>query len=157
MTNSYSYEDRIEQANGVLKTFVPIRLYKRRELRMTWDVSRQTFDFPARLRSDGQYPQFGYYKRPCGDTGLIASVQLIRFVRSLPRLPIYPTWDYWASERVQLCSDDTIEALRKSDYSEMTACVLCGRDDWKRGVDWWCRDRLTGPCCSFGTCIENRG
>jgi len=142
--------DRVAVANAALDTFIPgVRLYQDRELRMAW--SRH--DFPARLRSQGDLPAFGYRHRPTGGTGMQALAQLIRYVRDLPRFPL-ATWEYWAGERVKLCTALTVELIGSSDYGDptKTRCVLCGDSEFKRGLDWWSLDGITGPCCGFGRC-----
>jgi hypothetical protein len=143
--------ERIEVANRVLETFCTIRLSDRSgRLWMEWPPR---FAFPAALRGDGTWPRYGYYQRPCGGTGLNATAQIIRYVRDLPRLPMR-AWRHWASENVKLCCAETLRLLEASEYPARTACVLCGRDDWTRGLDWWSLGKIIGPVCSFGNCVE---
>lgn len=149
---------RIGIANLALDTFAPgVLLYHSRELRMCWDHRKPParHDFPARLRTDGSWPQFGYRQRSTGGTGMQAIAQLIRYVRDLPRLPMI-TWEYWAGERVKLATPRTVELLTHGNYGdpEKTKCVLCGTATFKRGLDWWSLDGVIGPCCSGGVCRD---
>lgn len=146
---------RVEVANQALATFAPsISLYQgSRELRMKWGKH----DFPARLRTDGSWPQFGYRQRPTGGTGMQALAQLIRFVRNLPRHPI-ETFAYWSGERVRLGNPNTVEILRAGGYEDRakTSCVICGNRDYSTsGLDWWSLNGLIGPVCSHrGGCRQ---
>lgn len=150
---------RISVALSALDTFAPgVKLYMgRRELRMSWDI-RLTIpprhDFPARLRTKGDIPEFGQEVFPGGGTSLQALGQLIRFIRDLPRLPI-DTWKYWSGSKVQLCTPHTVELLVGAgwDADGKTTCVLCGSVKFKGGLDWWGLDGVTGPCCSGGRCM----
>lgn len=154
-------ETRLSVANEALETFEPaIHLYEgERELRMCWDFRdpKPRHDFPARLRADGSWTQYGYKQRPTGGTGMQALAQLIRYVRDLPRLPLI-TWEYWAGERIALCNARTIEILAAGGYGdpEKTCCVLCGTRDFKRGLDWWSLDGVIGPSCYGGICRDAR-
>ena len=142
---------RIGHANLILESFVSIRLYYgERELRMRWPPQH---DFPARLRGDGTWPVYGYNQRPTGGTGMQALAQLIRYVRDLPRFPM-KTWEYWASNAIALTNEKTLFLLRTSDYEDpqKTCCVLCGTNEYKKGLDWWSLDGVTGPCCFGGLC-----
>lgn len=151
--------DRVALANSVLETFIPsIQLYLRGpRLRMRWDARKEVprHDFSADLRSDGSWTRWGYNQRPTGGTGMQALAQLIRYVRDLPRLPL-ATWEYWAGERVKLCTPQTLELIRASDYGDpaKTRCVLCGALEYKRGLDWWSLDGVTGPSCYGGRCKD---
>ena len=109
---------RIAVANLALDTFMPgVILYPGRELRMCWDIRKQPpkYDFPARLRTDGSWPAFGYRQRPSGGTAFQALAQLIRYARDLSRLPLV-TWEYWSSETVKLGTPTTVEILRQGGY-----------------------------------------
>lgn len=152
---------RIGMANVILDTFLPgVVLFMDGELRMSWDNRKQPprYDFPARLRTQGDLPEFGYRQRPCGGTGMQALAQLIRYVRDLPRLPMV-TWEYWAGDRVKLCERRTIILLNAAGYGDTlkTRCVLCGDTEFKRGLDWWSLDKVTGPSCRNGVCREGIG
>jgi hypothetical protein len=149
-------ERRIAVANMALDTFIPgVILYQSRELRMAWDARKQPpkYDFPARLRGQGDWTQFGYRHRPTGGTGMQALAQLIRYVRDLPRLPLV-TWEYWSSDTIKLCNPRTVELLKSGGYEDAkkTCCVLCGDPLFKRGLDWWSLDGVVGPSCRFGCC-----
>lgn len=149
-------EFRIGIANKVLDVITPgIMLYQSRELRMCWDVRKQPpkYDFPARLRTDGNWPAFGYRQRPTGGTGMQALAQLIRYVRDLPRFPL-STWEYWSGESVKLGNSTVVELLASAGYEDdlKTCCVLCGDPKFARGLDWWSLDGVIGPCCRFGCC-----
>lgn len=152
--------DRIEIANRALATFTrDVQLYEGGfGLRMCWGNGAGTYrhDFAARLRSDGSWTMYGYGQRPTGGTGMQALAQLIRYVRDLDRLPM-STWKYWGSETVKLCTSEVVEILRLGNYGdpEKTHCVLCGRNDWKRGLDWWSLNGVTGPSCRNGACTPN--
>jgi hypothetical protein len=155
---SLNYDGRIVAANSILNTFVPgVVLYQgERELWMSWGrVGPRFRTFPARLRGEGDIPQYGYRQRPCGGTGMQALAQIIRYVRDLPRLPM-DTWEYWVSSTVQLGSIDTLTLLRAAgyDHPSKTRCVLC-KGPYKRGIDWWSKDGVTGPCCFGGLCTPD--
>lgn len=141
--------DRIQIANEILATFVPITLYRRGpRLRMKWG----RYDLPADLRGDGSLPRYGERQRPCGHTGLTALAQLIRYTRNWTRLPLI-TWEYWASDTIRLCDAETLRLIRNCDYGNptKTCCVRCGTTDFK-GLDWWSLDGVTGPSCRYGQC-----
>lgn len=147
-------EQRISIANDALATIAPITLYQgARELRMKWGKQ----DFPARLRTDGSWPQFGYRYRCTGGTGTQALAQIIRYVRDLTRLPI-ETFQYWTGDRVKLGSSNTVEILLAGGYEDplKTCCVLCGNRDYATsGLDWWSLDGTIGPACSYrGGCMR---
>lgn len=152
-----SYENRIKTANQILNSFVPgVELYTgERYLRMRWDIRKQPpkHDFAAHLRADGSWTKYGYRQRPTGGTGMQALAQLVRYVRDLSRLPLI-TWEYWAGDTVKLCTPQTLELIRASDYADpaKTCCVLCGTSEYKRGLDWWSLDGVTGPSCYGGQC-----
>lgn len=157
--------ERVNVANEILKTFMPgVVLYQRGalvpNLRMCWDTRKAPIpprhDFSARLRSDGSWPMYGYNVRPSGGTGYQALAQLIRYVRDLPRLPML-TWEYWAGDAVKLCTPATLELLRAGNYGDpdKTHCVLCGSAEWKRGLDWWSLNGVTGPSCRTGNCVPD--
>ena len=151
---------RLSVANKALETFAPtIKLYEGTSgLRMSWGrEGRRHYDYAARLRSDGSWPMYGYHTRPTGGTGCQALAQLIRYVHDWSRLPM-DTWEYWAGERIKLCTPDTLFLLQHSDYGNpaKTSCVLCGSSDWdKNGLDWWSLDDIVGPSCSHGRCIPD--
>lgn len=153
-------QNRLDTANLALATFLPtVRLYQARELRMCWDARQPQprHDFPARLRNSGDWTQYGYRQRPTGGTGMQALAQMIRFVRDLPRLPLI-TWEYWAADKIKLCTPETVELLRQGGYGDpaKTRCVLCGATENKRGIDWWSLDCVVGPSCFGGRC-QDRG
>src|SRR5579871_4486412 len=143
--------------NLVLDSFVPgVMFYETDILRMCWGhIQGPDFrhDFPATLRGDGSWPRYGYKQRPTGGTGYQAIAQLIRYVRDLPRLPM-ETWEYWGSEKVNLCKPRTLELLKSCDYGDpaKTKCILCGLFPMK-SIDWWSLDGVTGPCCYGGRCL----
>jgi hypothetical protein len=85
-----------------------------------------------------------------------ALAQMIRFVRDLPRVPL-TTWEYWAGEKVKLCTPDTVALLRDGGYGDpsKTQCVLCGATEFKRGLDWWSLDGIVGPACFGGRCSDS--
>jgi len=153
--------ERIAIANSALQTFAhSIELYRgTHELRIRWDIRQEKCadDYPARLRGDGTWPKYGYYRYPTGGTGQQAIAQLIRYIRDLNRLPI-DTWKYWASDTVKLCNSQTVEILQNSDYGnpKKTRCVLCGSTEFKPGLDWWSLNGLTGPCCWGGKCKHTK-
>jgi hypothetical protein len=155
---------RIAIANQVLDTFVPgVLLYQsnhaKRDLRMCWDVrkGKPKHDFTAQLRGDGSWTRYGYNQRPTGGTGMQALAQLIRYVRDLNRLPL-STWEYWATNKVGLTNEHTVELLKNSDYGDpkKTCCVLCGTTEFKKGLDWWSLDGVTGPSCFGGLCRKEQ-
>lgn len=153
---SQQIEHRVGVANLVLDTVAPgVMLYRSKELRMCWDVRKGVpkYDFPARLRTDGSWPAFGYRQRSTGGTGFQALAQLIRYVRDLSRFPI-STWEYWGGESVKLGNPRTVELLKSGGYIDpkKTCCVLCGDPDFRKGLDWWSLDGVTGPSCRFGSC-----
>lgn len=150
-------EGRLQIANGILATFIGAGFYlyldPRNRLRMTWSDGRH--DFSANLRSDGRWPRYGHDQRPTGGTGLQAIAQVIRYTRDLTRLPLL-TWEYWGSDTVRLCNEETLRLIRASDYGDpaKTCCVLCGTTKFK-GLDWWSLDGVTGPSCLAGRCQRN--
>jgi hypothetical protein len=152
-------DERIEVADEAVWTFIPgVQFYWQRELRMCWPKwdKKSMHDFPARLRSSGDWPMFGYHQRPTGGTGMQAIAQLIRYIRDLPRLPL-ETWEYWASDTIKLTTPQTVEILRLGGYFDpkKTCCVLCGKTDWsKGGLDWWSLDKVIGPSCWGGRCRD---
>ena len=153
-------EHRIGVANLVLDTVAPgVMLYRAKELRMRRDVRKQPpkYDFPARLRTDGSWPAFGYRQRSTGGTGFQALAQLVRYVRDLSRLPL-STWEYWGGESVKLGNAKTLELLKSGGYPDplKTCCVLCGDSEFRRGLDWWSLDGVVGPSCRFGCCRETK-
>ena len=150
MPEEQKMAERIEHANKILASFVPgVVIYQHnRRLRMKWGNHR-VHDFPANLRDDGSWPQYGYRQRPCGGTGFQAIAQVIRYIRDLSRLPLC-TWEYWSGETVKLGSKSAVDLIRAAGYDDpaKTRCVLCGTNDYAtRGLDWWSLDGVTGPCC----------
>lgn len=147
----------LDAANCVLDTFskclfgyVPVRgdrwrLYiygstvkagKRLRMPANLDTNRQSLG--------GRYGRLGM-----GDTQAMATGQLIRWIRGMPRVPIR-TWRYW--ETVELAgdrSDYMLSLLLDSSYADdnATHCVLC--DKPPIGLDWWCLGRVSGPCCGL--------
>jgi len=82
--------------------------------------------------------------------------QLARWIRGQSRVPL-SAWLYWASDKIRLAGTQGVfmlQGIMYSSYSDgnFTKCVLCGAD--KCG-DWWSRDGLTGPCCTYNKC-KNR-
>lgn len=84
---------------------------------------------------------------PGGGTSMTALSQLVRWIQGRPVLPL-STWEYWAGESCKLArgrGQEMVERLKHAQYPETTHCVLCGRV--LDGLDWWCLDGISGPCC----------
>lgn len=97
-----------------------------------------------------------YHSPAVGGTMALATGQLVRWVRSLTRLPL-KAWRHWTGESVKLCSPEVVDLLQRLEYDtyEACRCVLCRQ--WPMcGLDWWSLEGNVGPCCSFGACRDGR-
>lgn len=110
-----------------------------------WSTSRGSF-FPP------WYRRWGH-----GGTCCAALAQLIRWCRGQPVLPL-STWEYWSGERIRLGRErgpEIVQILRSAGWPETVPCVLCG-ETIQGGMDWWCLDRVSGPCCSMRSGCQQR-
>jgi hypothetical protein len=104
-------------------------------------------------RGGGTYPTARPASLGMGGTEAMAVVQLYLWLLDRPRRPLH-CWRHWAAIGLGR-GRDLIGALEASGYDDpaATCCVLCGAPS---PSDWWARDAVIGPCCSFGVCADDR-
>ena len=148
----------LQVVNKILGTFVPtaelyynpqIKSHKTKRLWLKTRYGSMAVRVSPHSGSlTGKYGQLGF-----GGTAALAIGQLIRWYRDQSRVPL-SAWEYWASDKMRLCTSETVKLLGESTYPDpkKTCCVLCGSD---RPGDWWSLDGVFGPCCAYGHCLRN--
>ncbi len=142
----------IEVANRVLKTFhqpIGAEFFVSEAGRLHFRTKHGSMVVKIAKHSgalSGYYGTLGL-----GGTWALAVGQLARWLRGQSREPMR-RWRYWASDRMLLCTNETVEILEASSYNDpkKTCCVLCGNDS--ASGDWWSLDGLVGPCCTYSLC-----
>lgn len=143
---------RAVMANAILKTYAhkdaEIILRGRRVFVRDYSRTRQW------VVRGGQsfYPA---YRTSMGGTQTTSIAILIRWIQGRPVFPM-STWEYWASGTINLCNQETLALLVEYGYPKHVECVLCG-NEIKGGLDWWCLDNLSGPCCSWTSGCKQKG
>lgn len=145
---------RLEVANRALSTFSCSRIERRRG---GWYVCWPSRKGEVSRRWSCRHGQSFYppwsRKFPGGGTACTALSQLIRWQKDEPVLPL-ETWRYWATETVKLLPQAAVDDLGAGGYPEKVTCVLCGMPP--KGLDWWCLDGVSGPCCSMWSGCRQR-
>lgn len=143
----------LTRANQVLETFIGCTPRLRLSGSGRLEVQSSSGRMSARTSPHSGSLTGRYGNHGMGGTSAMALGQLVRWYFNQTRLPL-PTWRYWASDKVLLCSLATVDLLEDSTYSDpkKVCCVLCGSS--KVG-DWWHLNGKTGPCCYMGRCRED--
>lgn len=148
-------KERIPVANRILQTFesgakAEFVLSDAGRLR----IKTQHGSKPATVANNSGALSCNYGQLGFGGTSAMAIGQLVRWIRNKTRLPV-ACWEYWASDTIKLCNDETVQLIEKSGYCDpkKTCCVLCG---YEYTGDWWDLDGVVGPCCSMGRCQQRK-
>jgi hypothetical protein len=140
---------RIAEASRVLASYEATAAFSIDAPGRVWFQTKHGVMYAQVQRCSGSLvPRYG--RLGLGGTGAMAAGQLTLWIRNRPHLPIR-SWQYWASEKVQLCTAETVRLLEATSYPDpkMTCCVRCGSASVS---DWWCLGGVVGPCCAPGRC-----
>jgi hypothetical protein len=103
------------------------------------------------------YPTWHNRRGPWGGTTTNAIAQLIRWCQGKPVLAI-SQWKYWGGDGIMLAGRhgaELVAHLTAAGWPHVSACVVCGKSPMD-GVDWFNRDGVSGPCCSWAKCDKRR-
>lgn len=149
----------VDAANRVLEIIAPTTRIERRKggWYVTW-IGWRDKPMSRRWVTRGQsfYPMWSRHWGH-GGTCTTALSQLVRWCAGRPVLPM-STWRHWTSVTVSMGGTrgpEIIQILYEAGYPESVDCVLCGKEI-VGGLDWWCLDGVSGPCCGWTTGCRQR-
>lgn len=138
---------KLDNINKVLFTFSVAQIRKEGNYYcVSWNNRGNHVCKRWQCRGQDFYPVWSQ-KFPGGGTSMTAVSQLVRWLQNKPVLPI-ATWRYWASEKVKLLDNNSVDILAEAGYPSDAKCVLCGRSLHK-SLDWWHLGKVSGPCCHY--------
>jgi len=148
--------DLLNEVNDVLHTFAEYLSFSHKNNRLYLTYDQPGFQTKTKLVQVAKHSgalSINYGRLGMGGTTAFAVGQLARWIRGQTRVPI-SAWEYWTGSKIVLGGsncDTVLSSIIASSYNdkEKTKCVLCGAD---RCGDWWCLDRVVGPCCTYGRC-----
>jgi hypothetical protein len=150
---------RVAAANAALSICSVARLeFVGRRCFVRWDCYRsgpQRYQWVTHRGGDF-YPTWHRTRGPWGGTVSTAMSQLIRWCQGKPVLPL-SSFAYWCGPNIRLGGDrgdELVALLRSAGYPETVSCVCCGLPPI--GMDWWCHDGKSGPCCGRGPVCVHR-
>lgn len=102
------------------------------------------------MRSGSSWYPTWYNKWPAGGTSMVATAQLIRWIKDEPVYSLR-AWRHWCSDSVKLLQLNDLKILEDAGYPKEMTCVLCDKAIAPGDAfDWWDYDGKSGPCCYHG-------